>query len=76
VIHGIEEAEKKGVMVFQAGTRLGLKGLETSGGRVLGVTASTADLRGAIDAAYAAAAEIHFAGMHFRTDIGAKGLHR
>lgn len=75
-IHGIEDAEGQGAVVFQAGTRAGRSGLETAGGRVLGVTASGADLRTAIDAAYSAARQIHFEGMHFRSDIGAKGLRR
>jgi phosphoribosylamine--glycine ligase len=75
-IHGIEAAEAQGAVVFQAGTRQGTHGLETAGGRVLGVTSSGADLRSAIDRAYSAARRIHFDGMHFRTDIGAKGLRR
>ena len=73
-IHGIEAAEAEGAVVFQAGTRMGSSGLETAGGRVLGVTASGADLRTAMDAAYSAARQIRFDGMHFRSDIGAKGL--
>lgn len=75
-ISGIEEAEAAGATVFHAGTRMGAAGLETSGGRVLGVTASAANLRSAIDAAYRAGSKIHFDGMHFRRDIGAKGLRR
>src|SRR5262249_4193099 len=38
-ITGIEEAEAEGALAFQAGTRMGARGVETSGGRVLGVTA-------------------------------------
>ena len=73
-IHGISEAEATGATVFHAGTRNGASGIETAGGRVLGVTASGADLPAAIDAAYRAARAIHFDGMHYRTDIGKKGL--
>ena len=51
-------------------------GLETAGGRVLGVTASGPDLPAAIAAAYRAVDCIHFEGMHYRTDIGRKGLAR
>jgi phosphoribosylamine--glycine ligase len=76
IIRGIEAAERAGATVFQAGTKMGSAGLETAGGRVLGVTASAADLRHAIDAAYQAAGEIYFDGMHFRKDIGARGLTR
>lgn len=60
-------------MVFHAGTRLGPRGLETAGGRVLGVTASGCDLAQAIDHAYSALRKIHFDRMHYRTDIGRKG---
>ena len=72
-ISGIEDC---GAEVFQAGTRMGSKGLETAGGRVLGVTASGKDLRAAVDNAYAAVEKIHFDGMHYRRDIGRKGLKR
>ena len=75
-ISGIEQAEASGATVFQAGTALGARGLETAGGRVLGVTASGADLAEAIDRAYSGVRAIHFAGMHYRRDIGAKGLRR
>jgi phosphoribosylamine--glycine ligase len=75
-IHGIEAAEATGATVFHAGTRQGPAGLETAGGRVLGVTATGSDLAVAIDNAYAAARLIHFDGMHYRTDIGRKGLKR
>lgn len=75
-ITGIREAEGKGATVFHAGTRMGSNALETAGGRVLGVTASALELRTAIETAYAAAREIRFDGMQFRTDIGAKGLRR
>jgi len=72
-IHGIEASPG---VVFQAGTRLGPQGLETAGGRVLGVTASGRNLPAAIANTYAALAPIHFDGMHFRRDIGVKGLRR
>lgn len=73
-IRGIEDAERTGVTVFQAGTRMGANGLETSGGRVLGVTAAGAELGGAIVAAYDGVRKISFDGMHYRTDIAKKGL--
>ena len=75
-IHGIEQAEATGATVFHAGTRAGKSGIETSGGRVLGVTAGSEDLQSAIERAYAAVERIEFAGMHFRRDIGQKGLKR
>ncbi len=73
VITGIERC---GADVFQAGTkRIGTR-LETAGGRVLGVTASGATLDTAIQNVYSAVRKIHFEGMHYRTDIGKKGLKR
>jgi phosphoribosylamine--glycine ligase len=75
-IQGIAEAEASGARVFHAGTRLGEAGLATSGGRVLGVTAGGDNLDAAIDNAYRGVAKIAFDGMHYRTDIGRKGLVR
>jgi len=77
VITGYEAAEAQGgVKVFHAGTVFRDQKLQTAGGRVLGVTATGADLPGAIERAYAAVGKIHFEGMHYRRDIGAKGLRR
>jgi phosphoribosylamine--glycine ligase len=75
-IRGVEAAEATGATVFHAGTRTGAAGLETAGGRVLGVTAAGQDLAGAIDGAYKAIRQVDFEGMHYRTDIGRKGLRR
>ena len=75
-IVGIPTAETKGATVFHAGTRLHRGKLETAGGRVLGVTAGGPDLASAIATAYEAARCIQFEGMHYRSDIGHKGLAR
>ncbi len=75
-IKGIAAAESLLATVFHAGTRLSGTELVTSGGRVLGVTASGYDLQAAIQAAYGAAGLIHFDGMQYRRDIGHKGLRR
>lgn len=72
----IEGVETCGATVFQAGTKMTDQGLETAGGRVLGVTASGRDLRHAIENAYAAVGKIRFEGMQYRHDIGQKGLKR
>ena len=69
-ISGLEEAGKTAV-VFHAGTKLGERGqILTSGGRVLGVTATGETLDKAIGAAYDSARRITFTDMHLRTDIG------
>jgi phosphoribosylamine--glycine ligase len=75
-IGGIADAEALGAVVFHAGTRLGAHGLETAGGRVLGVTAGGDNLAAAIGHAYQGVEAIHFDGAHFRGDIGRKGLER
>jgi phosphoribosylamine--glycine ligase len=75
-IRGIGEAERSGAKVFQAGTKTENGVLQTNGGRVLGVTASGPTLALAIESAYRAVDAIHFDGMHFRKDIGRKGLKR
>ncbi|MGN1004651.1 MAG: phosphoribosylamine--glycine ligase [Oscillospiraceae bacterium] len=69
-ITGIDQANETAV-VFHAGTRKTDSGeILTNGGRVLGVTATGADLNAAIDGAYAAASHISWTDMHFRHDIG------
>lgn len=75
-IEGIKDAEKCGAEVFLAATAMGPSGLQTAGGRVLGVTASGADLSTAVANTYAAVEKIHFEGMHYRRDIASKGLKR
>jgi phosphoribosylamine--glycine ligase len=74
-ITGIEEAEKiSGVVVFHAGTKMDNGQLVTTGGRVLGVSAVGGTLKEALDSAYKAIDKIHFEGMQYRHDIGAKSL--
>jgi len=75
-ISGVNDAEAAGATVFQAGTALTDSELVTNGGRVLGVTAGGDTLPEAIENVYRAAKNIHFEGMHYRTDIGSKGLRR
>jgi phosphoribosylamine---glycine ligase len=70
-IMGIDEAEAvEGVTVFHAGTAAGASGLETSGGRVLNVTAVGPDFETARRRAYAGVDLIRIAGSHHRSDIG------
>jgi len=46
----------------------------TSGGRVLGVTATGKDLSEAVENAYKATGKISFEGSFYRKDIGKKAL--
>ncbi|MDM7997281.1 MAG: phosphoribosylamine--glycine ligase [Acidobacteriota bacterium] len=74
-ISGLGMAEEnQRVAVFHAGTRKEGEQFLTDGGRVLGVTATEKDLASAMMLAYEAVNKIHFDGMHYRRDIGAKGL--
>ena len=59
------------VVVFHAGTSALMGGLVTSGGRVLGVSATGGDLGSARQTAYAAVERIEFKGCQYRNDIGA-----
>ena len=72
-ITGIDEAERlDDVVVFHAGTKFNADGdIETTAGRVLGVTARAATLGEATVRAYEAVGKIRFDGMQFRHDIGA-----
>ena len=72
-ISGLEEAEKT-ACVYHAGTKLKDGQIVTSGGRVLGVTATAETLAEAVDKAYAAAGCIAFEGAHMRRDIGRRAL--
>jgi phosphoribosylamine--glycine ligase len=70
-IQGLAEAGRlPEVKVLHAGTKRAGDKIVTSGGRVLGVTATGKDLREALDRAYGAVEKIQFGGMHYRKDIG------
>ena len=64
----------KDTWVFHSGTAVKDGQLVTSGGRVLGVTATGDTLKTAIDRAYDAARRVHFDGMFMRSDIGKRAL--
>jgi phosphoribosylamine--glycine ligase len=76
-IFGLERLQgwKDGV-VFHAGTTNTNGSFVTTGGRVLGVTATGSDIRGAIVSAYRAVEQISWSGMHYRRDIGQRALDR
>lgn len=73
----LAELRKKNIIVFHAGTKeLKNGGIISSGGRVLGVTGVGKNLNDAIKKTYSVIGKrrIYFDGMHYRTDIGRKGL--
>jgi len=63
-------------VVFHAGTARANGAFVTKGGRVLGVTASGAEIGDALAAAYRAVEQISWPGMHYRRDIGQRALTR
>jgi phosphoribosylamine--glycine ligase len=74
-IQGLEDAAAiPGTHVLQAGTRIQTGTLTTAGGRVLGVVGEADTLAQALEKAYSAVGRIRFEGMHFRRDIGRRGL--
>ena len=77
VIEGLDrvtDATHPDVHVFHAGTARSNAATVVTGGRVLCVTALGDSVRQAQRTAYAAVAEIRFAGMQFRTDIGHRAI--
>ncbi len=73
-IHGLE-IPTSDALVFHAGTAVRGETLVTAGGRVLNVVGTGSSLERAVHSAYAAADQLHFVGMHFRTDIGRLPMH-
>ena len=74
-IHGFDDmGQVEGAFVYHAGTKLEGGRFLTSGGRVIGVTATGKDLQTALDNAYKAVSKISFENAHYRHDIGKKAL--
>lgn len=74
-ISGLDEnGQIDGCFVYHAGTKLENDRFFTSGGRVLGVTATADTLQQALDTTYAGVKEIFFEKAHYRTDIGQRAL--
>jgi phosphoribosylamine--glycine ligase len=73
-ISGLDNADDERRIVFHAGTAKGEKGLVTSGGRVLSMTAWGDDLADALHHAYDGLGTIRFRGAYWRSDIGHRAL--
>ncbi len=74
-IKGLDVPREPNVYHFHAGTkRLENGKTVTSGGRVLGVTATADTLYEAVSKAYRACEAISFENMHMRSDIGQRAL--
>ena len=70
------ENSKTASIVFHCGTRLDGERVVTSGGRVMSVTGLGANLREAVDNAYARIQSIAFDGMFYRKDIAHRAFER
>ena len=70
----VPEKLKHNAEVFIAGAKMKNGRLVTSGGRVLGVTATAATLKDAVKNAYEAAEDVKFENEYMRDDIGARAL--
>ena len=76
-ITGLADANAvPGATVFHCGTKSDGGKVLTSGGRVLSVTGLGADLRSAVDTAYAAVGKIAFEGEFHRKDIAHRAFNR
>lgn len=74
-ISGLDEnGQTKGCFVYHAGTKLDGNQILSSGGRVLGVTATADTLPQALETAYAGVKAIAFQDAHYRKDIGQRAL--
>ncbi len=74
-IRGLDTVvEDESHVIFHAGTVESDGKVVTAGGRVLGVSARDTDLEGARREAYGMVDRLRFEGMHFRSDIGSKGM--
>ncbi len=77
VINGVDEAERRGLTVFHAGTWIDEEqNLITNGGRVLGVMGTGRTVAEALEAAYFGVEPIEFEGKTFRKDIGWRAVGR
>ena len=67
-------ASETAAHTYVAGAKREEDRLLTSGGRVLGVTATAADLKSAIEKAYERVESVHFDNAFYRHDIGQRAL--
>lgn len=75
VIEGLDQnGQVQHAAIYHAGTAARDGNFVTSGGRVLGVTATGETLPQALERCYTAAEKISFEGHYYRRDIGAKVL--
>lgn len=74
IVNGLHTPLPENCAVFHAGTDWNENNIITNGGRVLGISATGADLKKALDTAYTVTREIHFENAFYRKDIGHRAL--
>ena len=74
--NGENGQDARSTFVFHCGTKIEGDDIVTSGGRVLSVTGVGANLREAVDRAYARVKEISFDKMFYRNDIAHRAFER
>ncbi len=74
LINGLEKDFGSQTLIFHAGTNKIDSKYYTNGGRVLNIIGLGKTLKESIDMAYKIVGDVNFDGMHYRSDIGAKGL--
>ena len=73
-ISGLDDDLNRDVMIFHAGTILDKEEYYTNGGRVLTISGLGNTLKGSLDIVYDTVNRVTFQGVHYRTDIGQRGL--
>jgi phosphoribosylamine--glycine ligase len=73
-IKGLENVTEPDVFVYHAGTKSENGRILTSGGRVLGITATAGDIKSAVGKAYENVKKVSFQNMHYRKDIAKKAI--
>lgn len=73
-ISGLDGIFSSDIVIFHAGTEKKDSTYSTNGGRVLSIVGLGVSLEASIKESYSGVSKIEFEGMHYRTDIGQKGL--
>jgi phosphoribosylamine--glycine ligase len=73
LIKGIDDLDNN-TLVFHAGTKKENGDIITNGGRVLNIVAHGESLNSAVNKVYKECKKLHFDNMHYRKDIGKRGM--
>jgi len=76
IIKGLADINTNDLIVYHSGTKKNMVDLVTSGGRVLGVTGISHNIKSAAEKAYTNINKIHFGNIYYRKDIAQKEIER